>query len=82
MFFDLVQPPIDCRTSDPEALADREKRADALGAGVVLERAPREIKSEVDVYGPRPGGFGLMKQIKEKLDPLGVLSPGRFVGRI
>ena len=69
-------------TSDPEALGDRQERADAQGGVVVIERAPSELKSELDVYGETPGGFELMKQIKEKLDPKGILSPGRFVGRI
>ena len=36
----------------------------------------------MDVFGERLGGFELMKKIKEKLDPKGILSPGRFVGRL
>ena len=48
----------------------------------MLERVPRELKNDLDVFGEIPGGFELMKKIKEKLDPKGILSPGRFVGRI
>lgn len=70
------------RTMDTDALADRQEQAGALGGGVVLERAPVELKSELDVFGEIPGGFELMKRIKERLDPKGILSPGRFVGRI
>lgn len=70
------------RTTDPDALADRLERATALGGGVVLERAPVELKRELDVYGETPGGFEMMKRIKERLDPKGILSPGRFVGRL
>jgi len=69
-------------TRDPDALADRQERADAQRGGVVLERAPSELKNDLDVFGETPGGFELMKQIKKKLDPKGILSPGRFVGRI
>ena len=69
-------------TRDPDALADRQERASAQGGVVVLERAPSELKNDLDVFGETPGGFELMKQIKEKLDPKGILSPGRFVGRI
>jgi hypothetical protein len=69
-------------TSDPEALADRQERAAAQGGVVVVERAPSELKNDLDVFGETPGGFELMKQIKEKLDPKGILSPGRFVGGI
>ena len=70
------------RTRDPDALADRQERADAQRGGVVLERAPSELKKDLDVFGETPGGFELMQKIKEKLDPKGILSPGRFVGRI
>lgn len=69
-------------TRDPEALADRLERAEAQGGVVVLERAPSELKRDLDVYGELPGGFELMKKIKEKLDPKGILSPGRFVGKL
>jgi glycolate oxidase FAD binding subunit len=69
-------------TEDPDALADREEKARLLGGNVVVERAPSTIKIERDVFGEIPGGFALMKGIKEKLDPEGILSPGRFVGRL
>jgi glycolate oxidase FAD binding subunit len=70
------------RTNDADALTDRLERAAAQGGVVVVERAPSELKSELDVFGEKPGGFELMRQIKNKLDPKGILSPGRFVGRI
>jgi glycolate oxidase FAD binding subunit len=69
-------------TEDPEALADRLEQAGRLGAHVVLERAPAAIKQDRDVFGELPAGFELMRAIKDKLDPRGILSPGRFVGRI
>lgn len=69
-------------TRDPDTLADRQERAAAQGGVVVLERAPSELKNDLDVFGETPGGFELMKKIKDKLDPKGILSPGRFVGRI
>ena len=67
---------------DSEALPNRREAAALLGANVVLEQAPSVIKGEADIFGEVPGGFELMKKIKEKLDPRGILSPGRFVGRI
>jgi glycolate oxidase FAD binding subunit len=70
------------RTEDPEALPDREAGAKLLGGNVVLERTSPALKAERDVFGEIPGGFAMMKRIKEKLDPRGTLSPGRFVGRI
>jgi glycolate oxidase FAD binding subunit len=54
--------------------------AKAIGAAVVIERAPAEIKRIFDVWGDRPGGFALMRRAKQTFDPDGILSPGRFVG--
>ncbi len=69
-------------TRDPEALANRRETAVLCGANTVVERAPSSLKSEIDVFGETPESFEIMKRIKEKLDPRGVLSPGRFVGRL
>jgi glycolate oxidase FAD binding subunit len=49
--------------------------------GVVVERAPSDWKSGLDVWGATPG-LSLMKRLKQELDPYGILSPGRFVGGI
>jgi len=40
------------------------------------------VKTAVDVFGPQRPDFELMRRIKEQFDPQGVLSPGRFVGRL
>lgn len=69
-------------TQDPEALPHRRDAARLEGANVVIERAPLALKTEADVFGEIPAGFELMKRTKEKLDPKGILSPGRFVGRL
>jgi glycolate oxidase FAD binding subunit len=49
------------------------------GTLVVLHCAP-EIKQRIDVWGPAGGAQPLMKRIKERFDPNGVLNRGRFVG--
>jgi glycolate oxidase FAD binding subunit len=69
-------------TRDPEALANRRDAAALVGANAVVERAPASLKNEIDVFGEIPESFEIMKRIKEKLDPAGILSPGRFVGRL
>jgi glycolate oxidase FAD binding subunit len=51
-------------------------------ARVVTETASAELKSTLDVWGGVVPGFHLMKRIKQKFDPSGILSPGRFVGRL
>lgn len=69
-------------TRDLEALANRSETAAFCGANVVVERAASSLKNEIDVFGEIPEAFEIMKRIKEKLDPEGILSPGRFVGRL
>jgi glycolate oxidase FAD binding subunit len=34
----------------------------------------------MDVWGETPAGFEIMRRLKERFDPDGILSPGRFVG--
>jgi glycolate oxidase FAD binding subunit len=46
----------------------------------VIAAAPAELKDGVDVWGPAPPGLGLMREIKRRFDPQGMLNPGRFVG--
>ncbi|HEV2720795.1 MAG TPA: hypothetical protein VG323_12305 [Thermoanaerobaculia bacterium] len=42
----------------------------------VVEKSPVEI----DVWGPKPGSFPIMEQLKLRFDPERRLNPGRFVG--
>jgi glycolate oxidase FAD binding subunit len=67
-----------------EKEATLSKRLRALARSfrghLLLVEAPVEVKREVDAWGEPPEGFSLMKRIKDRFDPGGVLSPGRFVG--
>ena len=47
-----------------------------------LFAAPPELKQGVDIWGPAPPGFSLMREIKRQFDPKNLLNPGRFVGGI
>ncbi len=49
---------------------------------LVVERCPAHLKSPVDVWGDVGDAIGIMRRIKAKLDPAGILNPGRFVGGI
>jgi glycolate oxidase FAD binding subunit len=49
---------------------------------LALERAAPEVRVRHDAFGPAPDALPLMRVLKQRFDPGGVLSPGRFVGRI
>lgn len=60
------------------ALEGLRQRAENLGGSLVIERAPSEIKNEIDSWGSFGSATELMKRVKGQLDPENVLSPGRF----
>ena len=53
-----------------------------LGGHAVLQWAPLGVKERVAVWDAAGPDLRIMKGIKERLDPLGILNPGRFVGGI
>jgi len=55
--------------------------ASAQGWALFLERAPLALRRRVDAFGPEPGGLALMRALKRRFDPGGLLAPGRFAGR-
>ena len=50
------------------------------GSLVVLEAAP-SLAASIDVWGEGPA-IDLMRRVKQRFDPEGILNPGRFVGGI
>jgi len=55
---------------------------DAHAAHLVVERWPLALAERIAVWHPLPSALPLMRRMKAALDPLGVLAPGRFIGRI
>jgi glycolate oxidase FAD binding subunit len=49
---------------------------------VVLVDAPADLKRNLDIWGPTPAAFFLMRRIKQQFDPQRLMNPGRFVGRL
>ncbi|HEX2501045.1 MAG TPA: FAD-binding oxidoreductase [Methylomirabilota bacterium] len=56
--------------------------AATLGGTSVVEHAPPETLSGLDVWGPVGPAIEPMRRLKRELDPTGVLNPGRYVGGI
>jgi FAD/FMN-containing dehydrogenase len=62
------------------ALRELSRLVVADGGYAVVESAPPEVKTQLEVWGPPPSSFALLKALKSKFDPEGLLSPGRFIG--
>jgi glycolate dehydrogenase FAD-binding subunit len=52
------------------------------GGSVTLQKAPLALKSRVGTWDNGGDYLGLIRRVKEKFDPRGGMSPGRFVGGI
>jgi len=68
---------------ESRVIAPLRARLAPAGGSVVVERASREVKDRLDVWGPvEPATLALMKRLKSEFDPVGILNPGRYVDRI
>ncbi len=63
-----------------ESVGTLRKAATNLNGTFIVESCDWNLKRSVDVWGPKPAGFGVMQRVKEQFDPQRILSPGRFVG--
>ncbi|MDI3318004.1 MAG: FAD-binding oxidoreductase [Bacillota bacterium] len=55
---------------------------EARGGALVLEKAPERLRGRLSAWGAPPPSVELMRAIKARFDPRGLLNPGRFVGGI
>jgi glycolate oxidase FAD binding subunit len=51
------------------------------GQSVVLS-CPTVAKENLPLWGREPAGLAVMRELKARFDPGGILNPGRYVGRI
>jgi len=47
---------------------------------LVVQTVPSPWKAQLNIWGKPGSAFPVMKRLKEKIDPLGMMNPGRFVG--
>ncbi len=53
-----------------------------LGGYATVEYAPSWLHPSLDVWGPPPPTFHLMRSLKQQWDTRGILNPGRYIGRL
>jgi glycolate dehydrogenase FAD-binding subunit len=61
-------------------LPQLRRELEAAGGSLMVLKQPAE--SKLDCWGTLPDSLPLMREIKRRFDPDGVLSPGRFLGGI
>ena len=65
-----------------DTIANLRDAAANVGGNLIVESAPTALKRQIDVWGSVGRSFELMKAIKTRMDPIGLLNVGRFVGGI
>jgi glycolate oxidase FAD binding subunit len=63
-----------------EGLLPLRREMEEAGGSLMVLKQPAEAK--LDCWGTPPDSLPLMREIKRRFDPEGVLNPGRFLGRI
>jgi glycolate oxidase FAD binding subunit len=51
-------------------------------ADILLEALPLDARRDVDVFGDPGAALPIARALKQRFDPLGILNPGRFQGRL
>ncbi|PKB63950.1 MAG: hypothetical protein BZY80_04675 [SAR202 cluster bacterium Io17-Chloro-G2] len=70
---------------EPETLTAIQRGRDlaaARGGNAIVERCPPAVKRNIDVWGEPSQSIEIMRRIKKRFDPSGILNSGRFVGGI
>jgi glycolate oxidase FAD binding subunit len=64
------------------ALLETRSAAVRVGGSLTLVEGSHAVGPTVDAWGPPPDGLSVMRALKDRFDPWGLLNPGRFVGGI
>ena len=68
--------------ADLRLVTSLRRAAASLEGTLVLKAASPALKERLDVWGDPGPDLVLMRRLKEQFDPQGILSPGRFLGRL
>jgi glycolate oxidase FAD binding subunit len=74
---------------DHKDTAATDKAVEAMGqllghcrkmdGNLVIQSAPTQVKGKLKMWGEIGSDFVVMKRLKDRIDPSGIMSPGRFV---
>jgi glycolate oxidase FAD binding subunit len=67
--------------SDPDLVTRIRERAVRFGGHLRVEVMPRACQGSIDVFGELGGAEPIVRSLKQRFDPAGILSPGRFLHR-
>jgi glycolate oxidase FAD binding subunit len=62
-----------------QALLEARIELGVLGGYLVVEEAPPALAGAIDLWRPLPEGIDVMRALRARRDPPGILNPGRFV---
>ena len=65
-----------------DAVQQTRQIAGRYGGSAVVEHCPLPVKRQIDVWGDPPDSLAIMRSLKDRFDPSGILNPGRFLGGI
>jgi glycolate oxidase FAD binding subunit len=71
---------LDAKPGDIEGFVRLAALAREHGGHAAIAAAPAALKAGIDVWGEAPASMNLMREIKRRFDPNGILNPGRFLG--
>jgi glycolate oxidase FAD binding subunit len=66
----------------PHLLATLRDVTAHAGATIVIDAAPRGAKAGIDVFGEPRQDWEIMRRLKDEFDPVRILAPGRYLGRL
>ncbi len=63
-----------------ETINDLSRHFTENGGSLVVSKAPQALKKNLNIWGEPGSAFPVMERLKQKIDPTGMMNPGRFVG--